>query len=286
MISGMPHTTRRVAAPDGVRLAVVETGPAGGPVVVAIHGYPDNHRVWDGLAAALADRRVVTYDVRGTGESDKPRRVADYRMPRLLDDLGAVLDAVSPDAPVHLVGHDWGSIQGWAAVTAPQLAGRIASYTSISGPSLEYARDWLRRGRAHPRAALRQLGHSYYVALFQLPLLPELAVRRGVLERAVDRDVPRTEADKINAIALYRANMLRRTGRPQPVPAGLPVQLVVPRRDAFVTPELAVGSARPWVEDLTVHELDAGHWVVSRQPELLAGLIREFVARTPDDRAK
>jgi pimeloyl-ACP methyl ester carboxylesterase len=272
----MPVTPRRVNSPDGVSLAVYESGPAAGVPIVAIHGYPDHSAVWTGLAAALPERRFVRYDVRGTGESDKPRRIADYRMPRLIDDLAAVLDAVSPEAPVHLVGHDWGSVQGWAAVTAPRLAGRIASYTSISGPSLDYARDWLRRGREHPRAALRQLAHSYYVALFQVPVLPELAIRRGLLERAVDPDVPRTEADKINAIALYRANLLRR-GRPAPVPADVPVQLIVPRRDPFVTPDLAIGSARPWVENLTVHEVPAGHWVVSRQPELVAGLLREFI---------
>src|SRR3954470_8680007 len=97
--------SREVIAPDGVRLAVFETGPADAPTVVAVHGYPDNHTLWDEIAARLATEfHVVTYDVRGAGASDKPTDRAAYRMDRLTDDLIAVLDATSPDQPVHLVG--------------------------------------------------------------------------------------------------------------------------------------------------------------------------------------
>ena len=51
---------------------------------------------------------------------------------------------------------------------------------------------------------------------------------------------------------------------------------IAPLRDPFVTPEFAIGSARPWVDDLTVHTVPAGHWVISRQPDLVAPLITDF----------
>jgi len=276
----MSEVSRRVVSADGVGLAVHESGRADGPVIVAVHGYPDNHHVWDGVAAQLAGGfRVVAHDVRGAGDSDKPRAVSAYRMPRLVDDLVAVVDAVSPDRPVHLVGHDWGSIQCWPALTDARLAGRIAGYTSISGPSIDHAGVWLRRARRHPRASARQLAHSTYIALFQLPGLPELAIRAGLFERVLEPASYRTRSDQLNGLKLYRANMLSRVSRPRPARIGVPVQLVVLEQDAFVTPELAIAAAEPWVAELTVHRLPAEHWAISAQPERVAEFVRAFAAQ-------
>jgi pimeloyl-ACP methyl ester carboxylesterase len=277
-----------VRSTDGVSLAVYESGDPEAPTIVAVHGYPDNHAVWDGVAALLAERfHVVTYDVRGAGESDKPVSRSAYRMPQLTDDLAAVIDAVSPDHAVHLLGHDWGSIQAWPAVTGARLAGRIATFTSVSGPSLDYSGAWLRKVHKHPRASARQLAHSYYIALFQLPGLPEFAARHGLLDRATRRgtrraaatpvEPPRSEADKVNGLSLYRANMIGRMTRPQPVPASIPVQVIVPDRDPFVTTDLAVQAAKPWVADLTLRPISGGHWVVSERPDVIARLTSEFI---------
>ncbi len=287
----MTTSPQRVTSTDGVTLAVYESGDPRAPTVVAVHGYPDNHAVWDGVAELLAeDFHVVTYDVRGTGASDKPGARSAYRMPQLVDDLAAVLEAVSPREPVHLLAHDWGSIQAWPAVTDERLAGRVATFTSISGPSLDYAGAWLRQVHKHPRASLRQLAHSYYIGLFQLPGLPEAAARHGVLDRAVRLtsrrtrsaqavagEPPRSEADKVNGLALYRANMLARLTRPRPAPAHLPVQVIVAEGDPFATPDLVVGATKAWVADLTVRRIAGGHWVVSERPDVIARLTREFV---------
>lgn len=279
---------RWVTSADGTRLAVYESGDRSGPPLLAVHGYPDDHRVWDGVAAALADRfHVITYDVRGAGASDKPRAVGAYRLPQLVTDLRSVLDAVRPDTPVTLVGHDWGSIQGWAALTDPELGGRVASYTSISGPSLDHASVWLRRWRAHPRAALRQLAHSYYVLLFQAPVLPEAAIRAGVLERALARTapaVPRSTDDAVRGLKLYRANMrhaaaLGASARPPRIT--IPVQVIAPRNDPFVTVDLAVQAPQTWVEHLSTHVVAGGHWIVSDQPAIIAELIANMPGSAP-----
>jgi pimeloyl-ACP methyl ester carboxylesterase len=278
----MTPTRRRVTATDGVTLAVYENGDPAAPTIVAVHGYPDNHTVWDGVAELLAEEfHVVTYDVRGAGDSAKPSRRSAYGIPQLTDDLAAVLDAVSPDAPVHLLAHDWGSIQAWPGLAGAQLAGRIATFTSISGPSLEHAALWLRRGREHPRAALRQLAHSYYTVLFQVPRLPELVVRSAATDRklraAGHNHAGRHVDDKVNGVMLYRANMFGSVGRPHPRPVQIPVQLIVPEDDAFVTPQLAIEAAEPWVPDLTVHRIDGGHWVVTERPDVIARLTADHV---------
>jgi NAD(P)-dependent dehydrogenase (short-subunit alcohol dehydrogenase family)/pimeloyl-ACP methyl ester carboxylesterase len=297
----MTPIPRRVTSTDGVRIAAYESGPPTAPTIVAIHGYPDNHTVWDGVVEYLGDEfHVVTYDVRGAGESDKPGRRSAYRMPQLVDDLAAVIDAVSPADPVHLLAHDWGSIQAWPAITDERLAGRIATFTSISGPSLDYAGAWLRQVHKHPRASLRQLAHSYYIGLFQLPGLPEAAARAGVIDRGVsiasnrqrsnaatEREPRRSEADKVNGISLYRANMLSRITAPHPQRTHIPVQIVVPETDAFATPELVIEAPKQWVEDLTIRRIQGGHWVVNQRPDVIARLTREFVGGTRDaDRQK
>jgi pimeloyl-ACP methyl ester carboxylesterase len=267
--------TRRVTSSDGISIAVYESGHSDGQVVVAVHGYPDDHSVWDGLAAALADTcRVVTYDVRGAGASDVPTSQAGYRVALLIDDLVAVVDAVAPDSQVHLVAHDWGSMQSWPALADPRLRGRVATFTSISGPSLDYARVWLRGITRKPGPRLRQLAHSYYTMLFQLPRLPELAVRRGLIDRSVGK---RNRADELNGLNLYRANMLAAARRTVPARVDLPVQVLAPADDPFVTTNLATEAPAPFVADLHTRVIPGEHWVVKKHPELIAGFVREFI---------
>jgi pimeloyl-ACP methyl ester carboxylesterase len=286
--------TSSATSADGTRLAVFESGNPQGPVLVAVHGYPDNHTVWEPIAAELGDRyRVIAYDVRGAGGSDKPTARASYRMDRLVEDLAAVIAEVSPDAPVHLLAHDWGSIQSWAAVTDPRLADRIASYTSISGPHLDYIGVWMRDG-SHPGASLRQAMHSWYIVAFQLPWLPERIVRLGAVDRGIARTelkgrpgsvlshpVRRSDADKVNGIKLYRANMGPRLARPKPVRTDVRVQVLAPRGDAFVSTRLATEVPVPFVTDLTVLEVDGSHWVVSEHPGMIGDLVDTFINRDP-----
>ncbi len=146
----MIRDTLSVEAGD-VRLAVYVSGPHDAPPVVLVHGYPDSAAVWEPVRAQLDARyRVISYDVRGAGASDAPASRAAYRLERLAADLAAVADAPGGARPFHLVGHDWGSIQSWEAVTDPAFRGRIASYTSISGPCLDHASFGLRGGGAGP----------------------------------------------------------------------------------------------------------------------------------------
>lgn len=284
--------TRRVVTSDGLGLAVFEEGPADAPVVVFVHGYPDNHHVWDGVAAELAaTHRVVRFDVRGAGASDVPADRSGYRIAQLVDDLGRVIDAVSPSAPVHLVAHDWGSIQCWDALPESSLGGRIASYTSVSGPSLDHAAMWLRRFGDAPLTRLRQLASSYYIGMFLAPRLPEVLARRGVVStfvamsasigrpkvRPATADFERGPAETVNGINLYRANVVERARNPRPPVVRLPVQVVVASKDIHVVPKLAAEAPAPYVEDLTVTPIEGNHWVVAQKPSEVAGLVASFV---------
>jgi pimeloyl-ACP methyl ester carboxylesterase len=274
-----------VTSADGTHLALYESGQVGASTVLAVHGYPDNHSVWDGAAALLGKQyRVLRYDVRGAGASDHPTERSAYRLPHLIDDLIAVLDATRTQR-VHLLGHDWGSVQCWAALEDIRLDGRIAGFTSISGPSLGHARAWLAAAPRHPRAAARQLASSYYTVLFQIPRLPELVVRTGLLDRALARGTSRTaaatvqrnKADWVNGLQLYRANRAHGLSRPQPRRIDVPVQVLAPEGDAFIHPDLATQAPAPFVDDLRTERLAGGHWIVSESPEIITDRVRRFI---------
>jgi NAD(P)-dependent dehydrogenase (short-subunit alcohol dehydrogenase family)/pimeloyl-ACP methyl ester carboxylesterase len=270
-----------------VDLAVFERGDPGDPTVLLMHGYPDTHAVWDEVAELLADRfHVVTYDVRGAGISDHPNGRENYTYELLMADLRAVLDAVSPGEPVHLVGHDWGSIQSWEAVcTMPQ---RFASFTSMGGPCLDHVADWMRRNSLSPKA-LDQLLRSWYMLAFQMPMLPELAwtsqssrrfgeflERREGIEPRPGHPAHTLPEDGRDGVNLYRANVPERMARPQLRRTDVPTQVIVPTKDKFVSPHL-VGGLQRWVPDLKLRPLPAGHWIPRTHPALVAKAVVEHI---------
>ncbi|HEY6425203.1 MAG TPA: SDR family oxidoreductase [Pseudonocardiaceae bacterium] len=277
--------TSTVTASDGVPLRVYEDGRRGAPTVICVHGYPDDHTVWAGVVAELAQRyHVVSYDVRGAGESGQPHGRQAYRLEQLAADLTMVVEAVSPDRPVHLLAHDWGAIQAWHAVTGQRLRDRIASFTSISGPCLDHAGHWFRSRLRRPtprglRELITQSVSSGYIGFFQLPLLPELGWRTGLPQRALalmGHPSEPTVSDAVRGVALYRANMLPRLGSPGARRTDIPVQVLAPLRDPFVSVALQTDISQ-WAPDLAVRVLPGGHWLPRTQPQTVARCAGELI---------
>ncbi|MET8640530.1 SDR family oxidoreductase [Streptomyces sp. NPDC004675] len=286
---------RRVRT-GGIELCVAELGDPARPTVVLVHGYPDSKEVWSEVADRLAGRfHVVLYDLRGHGRSTAPRPLrGGFTLEKLTDDFLAVLDAVSPGRPVHLVGHDWGSVQSWEFVTVKRTEGRIASFTSMSGPSLDHFGHWIKQRvrRPTPRRVGQLLGQgakSWYVYLLHTPVLPELAWRGplgrrwpGILRRIEkvpggDYPTPSLPADAAHGAWLYRDNVRSRLSRPRTdAHAHAPVQLITPLGDAFLSERLYDELER-WVPQLTRHTLPAKHWIPRTRPDRVAGWISEFV---------
>lgn len=287
---------RFVTGAGGVRLCVAEYGDAALPTVVLVHGYPDSKEVWSEVAGLLADRfHVVLYDVRGHGRSGAPARLkGGFTLEKLTEDFLAVVDAVSPDRPVHLVGHDWGSVQGWEFATVGGTEGRISSFTSISGPSLDHFGHWIKRRvrRPTPRRVAQVLGQgakSWYVYALHTPVLPEMAWR-GALGKQWPKLLARVEKlpsdgyptaslpeDAAHGAWLYRDNVRRRLGNPRAdAYAHVPVQLITPTGDAFLSERL-YDDLEQWVPRLTRRTVAAKHWVPRSRPEQLSRWIGDFV---------
>jgi pimeloyl-ACP methyl ester carboxylesterase len=294
-----------LTAPDGVRLQAWADGPEDQPTVLLVHGYPDTHAVWDVVAEHLAENwRVLRYDTRGSGESERPSAKAAYALPALAGDCRAVVRAAGVEGKVHVVGHDWGSITGWEAVTSPDAAEWIASYTTISGPCLDHVAAWTRDRLRHPSPGrlgpvVRQQAKSWYLGMFQLPVLPELAWKRALGPRW-DKRMERTEGipaeevhtsitlteDALAGLNMYRANMLTRLSRkPQARPAAAPVQFVVPLKDKYVSPGLAAAGL-DWASPAWWRTIDTGHWgALITHGAQVASWIDEFARHIEGDPA-
>ncbi|WP_123028117.1 SDR family oxidoreductase [Mycolicibacterium stellerae] len=286
---------RFVDSTGGVRIATYEQGNPDGPTLVMAHGWPDSHVLWDGVVSRLADRfRIIRYDSRGVGKSSVPKPVSAYRIARLADDLGAVIAAVSPGEPVHLLGHDWGSVAAWEYLGRPGACDRVASFTSASGPGIAhyggYIFDSLKRpyrpvqfGRAVDR--LLRLAYWYpFAAPVVAPAVFKRLMRRSANKLLTDR-VPadqryRSETacvDLVNSLKIYRALAV---SPPTEFPAdryvSVPVQLIVGAKDPVVRPHGFDDLSR-WVPRLWRRDINAGHWSPMSHPQVLAVGVAELV---------
>ena len=101
-----------VTTDDGTRLSVREYGNPQGPAIVFVHGIAQSQLSFGRqMRAPLTTKyRLITYDLRGHGESDKPLNEAAYTSGRRMsDDLQAVITATRAEKPV-LVGWSLGGI--------------------------------------------------------------------------------------------------------------------------------------------------------------------------------
>lgn len=285
--------TETTVSRDGVDLQVYIQGRQDGPTVILVHGWPDDHHLWEAVVPQLTDRyRVVTYDTRGHGRSTVPADVDAFRLTEFADDFFAVLDEVSPDSPVHVVGHDWGSVQLWEAVCEPGAAERIASFTSISGPNLDHLGLWIRKRFAERRliGPLAQLASSAYTGFFMTPVLPTLLFRTvgtpGLWRRflrLIEGTPPeqvhlsdRLQDDMVSGLRIYRANIVSHLLRPRERRTEVPVQLLVNRRDIALRPAIYEDTDL-WVSQLSRRDLAAGHWLPFSDPTVIAESVVEFI---------
>ncbi|KVT12742.1 alpha/beta hydrolase [Burkholderia sp. MSMB1078WGS] len=285
---------RVVVSTDGARIAVHEYGLLAGqaPTIVLVHGYPDTSHVWDQVVARLAPNyHVVAYDTRGSGDSEHPAPglfSTPYKLTQLSADLGAVINATSSGLPVHLVGHDWGSIQSWESVAKEPIASKIASYTTISGPSLDLVSHWARNNLVNPLQwgnLITQAVSSAYIIGLDFPVLPEVAWATGlpngmlnllVLLEGGTRE-PYQSGDGATALNLYRANVLERLLIPTyDKVVTQKIQVIVPTLDLFVKEATSVDSLKGAVQSPQIVHIDAGHWVQLSHPDEIAQAIARF----------
>ena len=162
---------RKVAVSTGITMNAALAGPADSPPVILVHGFPESHRTWRGVAPLLDDRlRLIMPDLRGFGDSDWPQDVADYATDTLVADIFALADALEIDR-FALVGHDWGGAIAWAA--ALRGSPRVERLAIVNSPHPLIFQKSLIQDEAQ-RAA------SQYMRAFRDPGMEAGVARMGV----------------------------------------------------------------------------------------------------------
>jgi len=269
---------------NGVRLHCVVEGE--GPLVLLLHGFPETSHAWRQQMPALAKRfRVVAPDLRGYGQSDKPKGVAAYRTSVIADDIAALVGAFGAER-AHVVGHDWGGGVAWTlAMLRPEVVDRLAVLNCPHPAIMQKAL----------RSNWTQVRKSWYIFAFQLPWLPEWALGRNGAKAVKDTlrrsskpgTFSETDLDKYarafsapgaasGAINYYRAAVRSR------VPSRkitAPTLLIWAKDDFALGIELTRGmddlfETKPRVEYVP----DTSHWVMEERPEIVKRLLLEFLA--------
>ena len=272
------------------------------PTLLFLHGFPDCQQTWDHQVKGLQkDYAIITFDMRGVAHSTWSGRKNGFHMSFLLEDIERVIDAtVGNTAKVHLIGHDWGSVIGWSFISEPNYSKRVLSYTSVSGPHLGLMLDWIKRSLLSKSAnrigsAFRQAALSWYVYLFNIPVLPELlfkTIGKPVWKTALtlngvnkaDEYLHKTKKQIseicINSINLYRQNPLSPPAVPTKNSIDVPVQLIIPNQDRFVSENL-FEHYEEYVVDLTKKTIAGKHWVHHSHSFMINSLISNFIQTKP-----
>ena len=270
---------------NGIRFQALAAGPADGPLVLLLHGFPELARSWRHQLLPLASTgyRAVAPDLRGYGDTDL---AGPYDITTLTDDVAALVRALGRDRAT-LVGHDWGGGVAWAtAARRPELVERLVA---INCPPAAALFEAMRRSPS-------QLRKSWYVLFFQLPWLPERrmaangasVVARALVGGSYRRGVwPQDELDAYRtafarpgrakaAIDWYRAafRQARRPRRPRGAPrrVSAPTLILWGVQDRFLDRAL-VGPAvlRRALAEGNVPEVvfveDAGHFLQNEAPD-------------------
>jgi len=276
---------------NGLRFHAVTEGQ--GPVVLMLHGFPENWFSWRHQLLALADAgfKAVAVDMRGYNMSDRPSRVSDYHIDNLIRDIYEIISALG-EQKVHLVAHDWGGAVAWfVAAYHPE---KLLSLSELNIPHPK-AFQW------HLLHNFRQLRRSWYMFAFQIPLLPEIMIRRDADTQFVktfrgwahrkemfpDEVIqafkePMMEPGALSAAINYYRALLRDVNSFKRVKS-LP-QIVVPTQviwgddDRSLGSELCDAMQQYFDGHFEIHHIpNCSHWVQHEQPEMVNEFLIDFL---------
>jgi pimeloyl-ACP methyl ester carboxylesterase len=280
-------------------------GLEGRPVMLFLHGFPEAAFVWDDMLAHFSapdngGYRCVAPNLRGYAGSSSPAEVSAYRAKYLVQDLVALKQALSPDAPLAcLVAHDWGGAVAWnMANQHPQLMQQLAI---INSP---HPGTFLRELQASPEQQAASAYMNFLIRPDAEVLLAQDDYRRlwafftnmGAVDgpyawlteevKAQYREV--WSQGLTGALNYYRASPLRPPRSEDAAAAAITLpasmlQILVPTlvlwgmQDIALPPGLIDG-LEDFIPDLTLERIaDGSHWLVHEQPDLVAQHLSAFL---------
>ena len=284
----------RFVEANGLRFELAELDARDGNtnrLALCLHGFPELNFSWRYQMPLLAEHnwRVWAPNLRGYGASDKPPHRRDYAIPRLLDDVAALIDA-SGAKEVMLVAHDWGAIIAWMFAIR-----RIRPLSKLVIMNVPHPLCGQREIRTW-----KQLKKSWYIFFFQLPWLPEAgllrdgaaAIKQAFAGMAIDkarfpREVTQVYADAaqrpgaMTAMINYYRALLRDfdfalvgDGR-----VDAPTLMIWGEEDSALGIETTHGT-EVYVADFELHTLPrVSHWVQQEAPERVNAILTDWLDR-------
>lgn len=281
---------------EGIRLHAKACGPAGAPVLLFVHGFPEFWGTWRRqLAAFSTDYRCVAIDLRGFNLSSQPTDVSAYKPHLLVADLRAVIQALG--APVFaVVAHDWGGAVAWSL--AAQHPEPMRNFVVLNAPHTITFANALASDPGQQAAGA-------YMNVLRLPGSERILAKDGyawlreLLGELTDEELQSYRGCWAHGLTggcnYYRASPLHpdtpdAPGRMAAVAAMLDpadfqvkvrTQVIWGTGDVALRPVLLEG-LEDHVSDLRIHRIEgAGHWVTRRNADEVNRVIRRFLAEKP-----
>ena len=271
-----------------------------GPIVLCLHGFPDNAGSFRHQLPALAEAgyRAISLTLRGYEPGAIPAD-GDYTMETTATDILAVIDSLDT-GPVHLIGHDWGAAVAYVATSAAPE--RFKSLTVMAVP---HAGRFAREGLRIPK----QLRLSWYMGFFNIPWLSDWVVQRqdyafirklwrdwspgwqpepGVLDSVIQ--TLSQPGVRSAALGYYRAALsikaLLVSAEEAHYPVPVPTLALSGERDGCIASEVfeQLMVAQDFPKGLTFSRIaEAGHFLHQEQPEQVNREILDWL-KLNDDR--
>ncbi|MDP1824957.1 MAG: alpha/beta hydrolase [Archangium sp.] len=278
-----------------LRMHYVEAGT--GPLVVLLHGFPENWWSWRYQLQPLvaAGFRVIAPDLRGYGETDKQ---GPYDLDTIVGDVCNLIESLGVEKRARIVGHDWGGAVAWhLASKRPEFCERL-TVMNCPHPAV------MQKVLLGKRLSWAQLKKSWYFFFFMLPFVPEWALtkddaritRKTISSASFDRahfseEELRPFGDGIQRpgaasamVGWYREAVrdgFRHAFSPKKY-ADIAVEtlLVWGMKDPALGFEDLVPGTEAFVPKLTVERIpDCGHFVHAERPELVNPALISFLSR-------
>ncbi len=291
-----PRITTEFVTANGLSFEVDMCGD-GDKFALLLHGFPETSFSWRHQMPLLADMgyRVWAPNMRGYGRSSKPKGIGAYAIDNLVADVRGLVDAAGAKS-VTLMAHDWGAVVAWYTAMARVIPidQLVIMNVPHPGPSRKAMRSW------------SQLRKSWYIFFFQIPWLPEFALRyndaaaieRAFVDMAADKSrFPREVTDvyrrnalipgNLNRMVNYYRALLRRPPKHPALKGGqlplieTPTMIVWGEEDTALSKFMTYGTER-FVRDLTIRYLPGvSHWVQQEAPETVNGMLSDFLSGRP-----
>ena len=290
---------RKAQLSTGVTLNVAIAGDPNKPAVILLHGFPESHRTWRGVAPLLEnDFYLIMPDQRGFAASDRPADVDSYAADTLIDDIFALAGALEVDR-FALVGHDWGGAIAWPAALRGDP--RLTKLAIVNAPhplifQKSLIEDEAQRAASQYITAFRNPGFEKAVEGMGFDAFFEKSFRNHVeLPEIADQEKAQYVADWSKPGGLtamlnwYRASkiVVPAPGVTVPIPdwalgafptVEVPTLVVWGMRDKALLPLQLEGLDR-LVDDLRIVTLpDVGHFAPWEAPGPVSDALRGFLA--------